>query len=203
TLFRLYLDMARLDDAHLLLEEVKRTPDSSGSDRKQIYVLLLQGQLHRRTGQFTSGRLALTQALELVRERGRHGLAREIQDALAQLLSDSGQHRPALDCLNTPAGDRHHLLPRDAARRALIRCEIHARLGECGQAVSWGLQALDLYAAMPDPLQHARGLEALADAHAGLGDVHAAGDCRRRALEIFTRLDAPDAKQLQALLKTV
>ncbi|MGH8793464.1 MAG: tetratricopeptide repeat protein, partial [Stackebrandtia sp.] len=202
-LCHLYLDMGREEEVVLLLEEIKQAMKTSQAARHQSFVLLFRGELHRRAGQYVQGRLALSQALELVYHTGRFAMAREIQDTLAELLSDSGQHRSALVCFDSPVGDQHDWLPQDLSRRELVRCKVHARLGEHEQACHHGVQARDLYADMSNPLRHGRSLAALADAHAGLGDLEAARECREEALTIFTRLGVPEAKQMRALLEAV
>ncbi|MGH8793431.1 MAG: BTAD domain-containing putative transcriptional regulator, partial [Stackebrandtia sp.] len=157
----LYVDMGRLSDAARLIAEAAGIAERVKSDRFQIITLTWQGEIYRQSGNYVQGKLALSTALALARAVGREALIRGVHNIFAELLSDSGQHRLALDHLDY--GDR--LSPADLARRRLLMCKIRTRLGEYDLAAELGEQARDVYATS-DPLRHARSLAALADAYA-------------------------------------
>ncbi|GGL00913.1 regulatory protein AfsR [Sphaerisporangium melleum] len=68
-------------------------------------------------------------------------------------------------------------------------------------ATRYAEQALTLSREIGHPYGEALSLMVLGRALAGLGSVRRSGDCLTRALDIFTRLGAPEADDLRALLE--
>jgi DNA-binding SARP family transcriptional activator len=194
-LAELYLDMGRIEAAADLYAKATVILESFPSNIDRIRLLLGQARLHRRTGRADlPARTLLSQALELAVESRAKGYVFLLQYELAELLCDLGQATEAAEQLDRHAGeaDRHHT-PETRALRARVLCKLRTRLGDHDGAVTAGQRACEAFAAMPDPLRHARSLTALAGAHAAAGDDAAAAATRKQALVIFADLDVPEA----------
>jgi tetratricopeptide (TPR) repeat protein len=203
-LAELYLDMGRVAAAADLYTKATSILESFPSNIDRIRLHLGQARVHRLTGRYyTVARTLLTQGLELALDTSAKGYVFVLQYELAELLTDFGQAAQAAGHLDRHAGetDRHHT-PETRAARSRVLCKIHTRLGDHHRAVPAGRQACETFAAMPDPLRHARSLVALAEAHAAAGEGAAATAARERALAIFTGLDVPEARQLEAMIGT-
>ncbi|MGH8792764.1 MAG: BTAD domain-containing putative transcriptional regulator [Stackebrandtia sp.] len=199
----LYMETGRLDEACGQLDEAEKLLKHAASPVNRAILLQRRGQLCWRRGQYAKAKLYLSQAVEQADGVKIRGPMTQYREVFAGFLSDSGQHREALALVESATARRGRQASMAAtARRELLLCKIHVGLDEHRQALRHGVEARDVCAAMPYPLRHGQSLAALADAHAGLGDVAAAGECRQRAFEIFDRLGVPEARQLKALLET-
>jgi tetratricopeptide (TPR) repeat protein len=201
-LAELYLDMGRLEVAADLYAKAADILESFPSNIDRIRLHLGRARLYRTTGrQLPLARTLLDEALELALASRARGYVFLLQYELAELLSDTGRAAEAAAQLDRYAGadDRHHT-PETRAIRDRVLCKIRTRRGDRPGAVAAGRRACEGFAAMPDPLRHARSLTALADAHAAAGDAAAATTARTRALAILTDLDVPEARQLEAMM---
>lgn len=77
---------------------------------------------------------------------------------------------------------------------------IYHQLGDYAQATASYLEAIDIYHRQSEQGDRAKSLARLGDTHLAAGQLEAADDAWRQAMEIFERLDSPEAETLRAKL---
>lgn len=89
--------------------------------------------------------------------------------------------------------------PHLVAGFALANAVVHNAAAQSEAALESASRAVELFAAMPNPLSHAKALLAVADACQGLGRGDEATGRREEALAIHTRIGAPEAEVVAVL----
>jgi tetratricopeptide (TPR) repeat protein len=77
---------------------------------------------------------------------------------------------------------------------------VYQQLGDHAQAASCYVKAIDIYHRQSEQGDRAKSLTRLGDTHLAAGRFDAAADAWREAMEIFVRLESPEAEPLRVKL---
>ncbi|GAA1674764.1 hypothetical protein GCM10009830_21550 [Glycomyces endophyticus] len=189
TLTGLYVDLGRISAADELCREIGEMLRGHPSKYYRARLYFRQSAVHSADGDLSRAEAALLRGLELVEQVSswRHQLLYTY--ALAELYLETGQFDAARDALVKVEGLGRYETSETLAVKARVLCRLFAADGRMRAAVKYGRQAVDVFAAMPDPLRQARSLAALADAYAAAGDAEAAQAHRAQAAALFTALN--------------
>lgn len=197
----LCLDIGQATEALRIFDRLLADGEWEIGHRSALVSRITRSNALRVLGRFEEARSELSRVIDSATRADLFGLIDTARTRMAEVISDSGDHESALALLSDRSirelGEPDLEQKADLAR---IQCVVHTRLGAYREAIVFGAAACRDYVAMPDVLMHARTLTALALAHDGDGDTAQARACRRKALDIFTRLGVPEAEELRTLL---
>ncbi|WP_157975205.1 AfsR/SARP family transcriptional regulator [Glycomyces dulcitolivorans] len=189
TLTGLYVDLGRISAADELCREIGEMLRGHPSKYYRARLYFRQSAVHSADGDLPRAEAALLRGLELVEQVSswRHQLLYTY--ALAELYLETGQFDAARDALVKVEGLGRYETSETLAVKARVLCRLFAADGRMRAAVKYGRQAVDVFAAMPDPLRQARSLNALADAYAAAGDAEEAEAHRAQAGALYSALN--------------
>ncbi|SDK69757.1 DNA-binding transcriptional activator of the SARP family [Glycomyces sambucus] len=189
TLTGLYVDLGRISAADELCREIGEMLRGHPSKYYRARLYFRQSAVHSADGDLPRAEAALLRGLELVEQVSswRHQLLYTY--ALAELYLETDQFDAARDALVKVEHLGRYETSETLAVKARVLCRLFSADGRMRAAVKYGRQAVDVFAAMPDPLRQARSLAALADAYAAAGDTEAAEAHRDQAAALFAALN--------------
>ncbi|MGH8877541.1 MAG: tetratricopeptide repeat protein, partial [Stackebrandtia sp.] len=193
---RVYVLMCtgRFAEARVELSRFPEATETNFNVRAECLKLCVQAELAQLTDDLGGARELFSQMRLLAREHGLSFLEAEATYKSAIALSESGLVSQALDSLDSwSAHSVEQFGPHATAGFARAASVARNAAGESESALRHAMTAVELYRAMPSPREHANALLAAAAAHNGLGHPGEAKRCREEALEIFTRIGAPEA----------
>lgn len=199
----LYVDMGKYDKALNACNNAIEISETIGATRLSCLALQYIGRTHYAQGQFDAALTSFEKALKLARDERRSDIQIELLICIAETKLAVGEHSQVLARLTAIHSflSTHSSRASDVAEFSRVSCRVLFAIGDTQQAIERGIQARDILRVECDtPLRLARSLDALGEAHQGNNDPAAARDCWTEALEIFTRLDVPEAPKLRAKL---
>ncbi|WP_158630295.1 AfsR/SARP family transcriptional regulator [Glycomyces terrestris] len=189
TLTGLYVDLGRISAADELCREIGEMLRGHPSQYYRARLYFRQSAVHSADGDLPRAEAALLRGLELVEQVSswRHQLLYTY--ALAELYLETGQFDAAREAIVKVEHLGRYETSETLAVKARVLCRLFAADGRMRAAVKYGRQAVDVFAAMPDPLRQARSLGALADAYAAAGDEEEAEIHRAQAASLYSALN--------------
>ncbi|MQM27223.1 AfsR/SARP family transcriptional regulator [Glycomyces albidus] len=190
-LSELYVDLGRISAAEELCREIAEMLRDHPSKYYRSRLYFRQFAVHRADEDHPRAEAALLRGIELAEQinNWRHQLVYTYW--LADLYMDTGQIDHARDALGRVAHLGQYETSETLAVKARVMCRLLTAVGDPARAIRMGRQACDVFAAMPDPLRHARALVALAAAYDAAGLGKEAEDARGEARDLFTALGIP------------
>ena len=183
-----------IDSCERALVLARRT----GSRRGEAHALNILAEVELKAGQYPAAGDHLYQALALFRELGNRTNEAGVLDSLGTLHLRLGHPGPAADSYAQALAIFHEVGARDYESWALNG------LGEAALAAGQPAEARDRHAAALDgtaaPDQRARAHTGLGHAHRALGDESQARLDYQRAVDLYTRIGAPEARTVRGFL---
>ncbi|GAB3402272.1 AfsR/SARP family transcriptional regulator [Flindersiella endophytica] len=196
------LDAGAFEQAKAHAETCLRITEETAEHQMEIDLHLLYGDLAERTGDFANAYRDYARAAQLAEQAGNHyeTVIGQIGTAAAHLglgrLDEASSTARTAAAAAQAAGYR---LLEGQARVVLARA--YAEAGELGDARTTAAQALALQAETGHQLGEAHALRLLGDLAERDGDADTARQHRERAFTIFTAVGAPEAAELEPLLR--
>jgi DNA-binding SARP family transcriptional activator/Tfp pilus assembly protein PilF len=202
----LYLEMGRYADSVAASQHAIDIAVQIGATKSIAMAHNILGQVAQVQGRTHEAFEHYRQSSSIAQLEGRGQLHVEIFHHEADLYLDLGDVDRAVERLTT-AKELFDSIQRsgvDVGGRERILSRVESARKKYSEAVSHAQRACSYYRSeRTSPLHLARSLEALGDAHLGLNDHTEATRCHTEALEIFTRLDVPEAPKLRAKLQNL
>lgn len=199
----LQTDMGQFEQARATAERTLELTKSKGTTKFTAFACHIIAKTLACQGHVTEAFEAFATAELHARRVQRLGIQTEILHDKAELYIKVGDIEAGFACLSVTR-NLIDARPRDnatIAQQHRITCLAHTASGACAEAVPHGQRAVGVYRTeRQDPLRLAGCLLALGEAHHGLGDTEAATVNWNEALEIFSRLDVPEATTVRAKL---
>ncbi|HZM79714.1 MAG TPA: tetratricopeptide repeat protein [Candidatus Limnocylindrales bacterium] len=196
-----YLQLGRLDDAHIQLRHALDLHTQAGDLAGQARTHFSLGYLWERRGCPAEVLHHARQSLDLYQVAGhRRGQARAL-NAVGWSHALLGDHQQALTSCQqalTLFQELDDRLGQAAAWDSLGYAHYH--LGHHDQAIICSQHSIGLYQDLGDRYFEAHVLSHLGDTHHAAGNLQAARDAWQQALTILEQLDHPDAETVRAKL---
>jgi DNA-binding SARP family transcriptional activator/tetratricopeptide (TPR) repeat protein len=196
------LDAGNFEQAKAHAETSLRITEETAEHQMEIDLHLLYGDLAERTGDFANAYRDYTRAAQLAEQAGNHyeTVIGQIGTAAAHLglgrVDEASS--TARTAVSTAQAAGYRLLEGQAK---VVLARAYAEAGEPGDAETTAAEALALQAETGHRLGEAHALRLLGDLAERGGDADTARKHRERAFTIFTSVGAPEAAELEPLLR--
>jgi DNA-binding SARP family transcriptional activator/tetratricopeptide (TPR) repeat protein len=196
------LDAGNFSQAKEHAETSLRITEETAEHQMEIDLHLLYGDLAERTGDFANAYRDYTRAAQLAEQAGNHyeTVIGQIGTASAHLGLGRLDQASSVACTAVAAAQTagYRLLEGQAK---VVLARAHLEAGDAGRARDVAGEALALQAETGHRLGEAHALRLLGDLAERAGDADNAWQYRERAFTIFTSVGAPEAAELEPLLR--
>lgn len=197
-----HFHMGRYDDALATVTKALQFAEGTNSTRIIATANRILGWTYRQLGKISESLVAFTRAIEITQKEQRLSMQIEVFHDFAETYLRIGE----LDQARANLSSADALLQPESHRSVVgqherICCMVFTSTGAYSRSVRHGRLSCEIFrheVQMPHDLAHS--LNALGQAHLGAGDPTAATSAWTEALEIFTRLEVPEAATLRTKL---